>query len=162
MHYLDTFFSIYPAVWLLPTQEKYGGWPRSGEIDVMESRGNVKYGNNIQIGIEHVGSTLHFGPHGNQEAWPTSTYSKNNATGFNKDFHRYEFVWDETGIRFIIDGIEIGFVAVGDGFWARGDFKGDNIWTSGSKMAPFDEEVRRQMTFLIHLIILNCFVFFSQ
>src|SRR5688500_5947734 len=27
---------IWPAIWMLPTEWKYGGWPRSGEIDIME------------------------------------------------------------------------------------------------------------------------------
>ena len=27
------------AIWLLPKDEVYGQWPRSGEIDIMESRG---------------------------------------------------------------------------------------------------------------------------
>lgn len=26
----------WPAIWLMPEKSKYGGWPRSGEIDVME------------------------------------------------------------------------------------------------------------------------------
>ena len=26
----------WPAIWLMPQESKYGGWPRSGEIDVME------------------------------------------------------------------------------------------------------------------------------
>ena len=34
----------------------YGGWPQSGEIDIMESRGNRYYGN---LGVEYMGSTLH-------------------------------------------------------------------------------------------------------
>jgi beta-glucanase (GH16 family) len=31
---------IWPAVWLLPEDDAYGRWPASGEIDMLESRGN--------------------------------------------------------------------------------------------------------------------------
>ena len=31
---------IWPAIWMLPTDEKYGGWASSGEIDIMELVGN--------------------------------------------------------------------------------------------------------------------------
>ncbi|MGQ1787669.1 MULTISPECIES: glycoside hydrolase family 16 protein [unclassified Saccharicrinis] len=27
---------IWPAIWMLPTENKYGNWPHSGEIDIME------------------------------------------------------------------------------------------------------------------------------
>ena len=27
------------AIWMVPRPYKYGGWPASGEIDIMESRG---------------------------------------------------------------------------------------------------------------------------
>ena len=26
----------WPAIWMMPTNDEYGGWPRSGEIDIME------------------------------------------------------------------------------------------------------------------------------
>src|SRR5690349_14056129 len=29
----------WPAIWMLPTQRSYGGWPKSGEIDIMEHVG---------------------------------------------------------------------------------------------------------------------------
>ena len=31
---------LWPAIWMLPTYQEYGTWPVSGEIDIMESRGN--------------------------------------------------------------------------------------------------------------------------
>lgn len=30
---------IWPAIWLLPTDNAYGDWPASGEIDLLESKG---------------------------------------------------------------------------------------------------------------------------
>ena len=27
----------FPAIWMLPTDNVYGGWPHSGEIDIFES-----------------------------------------------------------------------------------------------------------------------------
>lgn len=38
------FFEIYRrfiplAIWLLPRDNHYGNWPRSGEIDLMETKG---------------------------------------------------------------------------------------------------------------------------
>ena len=31
---------LWPALWMLPVDDAYGAWPRSGEIDIMEARGN--------------------------------------------------------------------------------------------------------------------------
>lgn len=128
---------------MLPAESKYGIWPRSGEIDIVELRGNRNYvdKNGEPIGVEQVASTLHFGPLWNQDPYETAHYKRNDASGFNHGFHNYTFVWDESGIRFFIDQIEIGFVDVGEGFWKRGGFSGENIWPEDSKMAPFDREV---------------------
>ena len=29
----------WPAIWMMPTESKYGGWPRCGEIDIAETVG---------------------------------------------------------------------------------------------------------------------------
>jgi len=31
---------LWPAIWMLPVNSTYGVWPASGEIDLMESKGN--------------------------------------------------------------------------------------------------------------------------
>ena len=36
-HYISS------AIWLLPQHNEYGGWPVSGEIDIMESRGKRRH-----------------------------------------------------------------------------------------------------------------------
>ena len=30
---------LFTAIWLMPTDNSFGGWPRSGEIDMVEIRG---------------------------------------------------------------------------------------------------------------------------
>ncbi|CAM9110596.1 unnamed protein product [Discosporangium mesarthrocarpum] len=55
---------LWPALWLLPEDSVYGPWPRSGEIDLCEARGNNRsYVSNEgePWGINTFASTLHFG-----------------------------------------------------------------------------------------------------
>ena len=44
---------IWPAIWMMPVREVYGNWPTSGEIDIVESRGNadlLRPSDNVQVG----------------------------------------------------------------------------------------------------------------
>lgn len=51
---------MWPAIWLLPQNEVYGAWPLSGEIDLVEARGNgATYG---AQGNNFVRATLNYGP----------------------------------------------------------------------------------------------------
>jgi len=52
---------LWPAIWLLPKYNEFGNWPASGEIDLVESRGNdASYS---EGGNDCFASTLHFGPY---------------------------------------------------------------------------------------------------
>ena len=52
------------AIWMLPKEEHYGIWPSSGEIDIVEGRGNQDYKDSTgkSIGADWMASTLHWGP----------------------------------------------------------------------------------------------------
>ena len=56
------FFSdwLWPAIWMLPENNTYGPWPASGEIDIMEARGNGP--TYPAQGSNYVRSTLNYGP----------------------------------------------------------------------------------------------------
>jgi beta-glucanase (GH16 family) len=92
-------------------------WPRSGEIDLMELRGNRNLrdpnNGNIHVGVEQAASTMHFGPAWNVNAWPTAHYSQNRSPGFNVGYHVYRLRWTDSYIQFFIDGVSIGTVNAG-------------------------------------------------
>ena len=56
------FFHQNEAMWMMPTENRFGPWPRSGEIDIVEIRANNDFTcRNKQMGNTLMGSTLHFG-----------------------------------------------------------------------------------------------------
>lgn len=86
---------MWPAIWMLPTTEKYGAWPKSGEIDIMEN-----------VGFEP--DVIH---------WNTHTEAFNHSIGTNKGdknsfsepynkFHVYTIEWNEDKIEFFVDGVK--------------------------------------------------------
>lgn len=87
---------LWPAIWFMPKDNVYGSWPSSGEIDLVESRGNrdlVQKG--INVGNEQISSTLHFGPYSSLDAWQAAHYNRNSlpGNGFANDIHRYQMEW---------------------------------------------------------------------
>jgi beta-glucanase (GH16 family) len=85
---------VWPALWMLPQEEKYGGWPTSGEIDVMEARG---------ADPSKVLGTLHYG-----SKWPANTHTSHDyvfprGTSVT-DWHVYAVEWEPGEIRWLVDG----------------------------------------------------------
>jgi beta-glucanase (GH16 family) len=83
---------LWPAIWMLPTDWAYGGWPQSGEIDVMEQVGFDP--DNIHISI-HTEAYNHV--KGTQK---TATRIIPTATD---DFHLYRVDWTPEDIKGYID-----------------------------------------------------------
>ena len=85
------------AFWMLPKNDSYGRWPRSGEIDIMESRGNRQFG---EEGVAYMSSTLHWGSAWNANRHRMTTAKKRARNGTLADgFHNYTLLWDPTGIQ---------------------------------------------------------------
>ncbi len=84
---------MWPAFWMLPTDEAYGFWPQSGEIDIMELVGKEP---------QKVLGTIHYG-----NPWPNNSYQNNSFSlhsgTFNDDFHIFAIEWEPGAIRWYVD-----------------------------------------------------------
>ena len=81
------------ALWMLPTFDKFGGWPRSGEIDVLEICGAQ---------TTQSQGTMHFGESGNDQH--SYAIYKPTPTDLADDFHVYGIEWTATQLKWYIDG----------------------------------------------------------
>lgn len=137
---------LWPAIWLLPRYNTYGTWPASGEIDLMESRGNKELtsAEGVNVGTQQVSTTLHWAPAVATNQYIRTHFEKNNAAGYDEDFHIYKMVWESNGFEFYIDNELVGTITPPEGgFWELGEFAQsgvDNPWEGGTKMAPFDQQ----------------------
>lgn len=75
---------LWPAVWMMPTNSVYGGWPQSGEIDAMESTGSS---------TNQVQGSLHSGPNSNSNNTQTRVYTLPNS-GSTTSWHTYDLQWE--------------------------------------------------------------------
>lgn len=89
---LPTGRGTWPAIWMLPTDSEYGGWPASGEIDIME---NVGYDPDTIVASAHTDSYNHvMGTQKNARIACTDSYTT---------FHTYSLEWEEDEYRVYID-----------------------------------------------------------
>ncbi|KAJ9454153.1 Glucan endo-1 [Diplonema papillatum] len=88
----------WPAFWMLPTDNDYGTWPLSGEIDIMEAV-NLKVG-----GERNVHGTLHYGNPWPNNGYTGTTYLLPNGANPADGYHTYTVEWEEGEIRWYVDG----------------------------------------------------------
>nr|AEE89455.1 beta-glucan recognition protein [Tapes literatus] len=137
---------IWPAIWMLPLRNAYGRWPASGEIDIVETRGNRVYHDDKghSQAIDNAGSTLHFGSDFWHNKWPKAHGEKLASSGtYGDSFHKYVLIWDEDHISISIDDTEVLNVTPQTSMWEFGELDKDGVenpWAAGTKMAPFDQE----------------------
>lgn len=143
---------LWPAIWMLPVNNSYGKWPMSGEIDIVESRGNnASY---PRQGINYVRSSLNWGPNDFiNSVWKTYGWYTERRKNFNDDFHTYTLEWTDEFMRIYIDTrlhlmLDLNFEK--KSFFERGDYPDSayngtqevpisNPWLGRGNSAPFDQ-----------------------
>jgi len=125
---------LWPAVWMMPDEPAYGGWPLSGEIDILET---VNIGTDCDqcpgSDVENrTVSAIHFGdlPPGNSYVDQKTPLAQGGLP--SDDFNIYAVEWGEGLIVFFVNGAE--HLRVKRGEWFTGSDLAD-----GNPNAPFDQ-----------------------
>ena len=111
------------ALWMLPTDNRYGGWPRSGEIDIMEHVGH-------DPGRVHV--TVHTQAYNHKVG--TQRGQATLVEGASRDFHRYRVDWTPERIE--------GFIDDAPAFAFANEGTGPDVW-------PFDQRFHLLMNLAV-------------
>lgn len=84
---------LWPAIWMLPTDNVYGGWPHSGEIDIMELVGHEP---------NKAHGTLHYSDPSKGHVYKGTNYSLTTGT-FAGAFHVFRLDWEPDRMRWYVD-----------------------------------------------------------
>ena len=141
---------LWPAIWMLPVKETYGPWPASGEIDIMESRGNnwtyAQGGDNI------MSSALHWGPDAANDAWWKTNHKRQALhTTYSSGFNTYGLEWSQKYLFTYVNSrlLQVLYTNFDKPMWQRGGFPESNsngtrlvdVWSqTGRPNTPFDQE----------------------
>ncbi|MCD7973676.1 MAG: family 16 glycosylhydrolase [Candidatus Azobacteroides sp.] len=112
----------WPAFWMMPTYSIYGGWPYSGELDIMEY---VGYDPGVVHGNVHRAAGSGGNSNGNSIA----------VNGVEDEFHTYTIEWEPGYIKWYVDGVH---------FHTYQNFK-----DSGPAWWPFDQEFFAILNFAV-------------
>ncbi len=87
--------AYWPAVWFLPTENYYGSWPLSGEIDLLEGKGQEP---------KNTYGTIHYGAHTPNNKYTGATYTLPSSS-FTADFHTFSLIWKVDTIQWLVDNV---------------------------------------------------------
>jgi len=123
---------LWPALWMLPVADKYGGWAASGEIDLMEIAGERPH---------EVLNSIHFGSTAPRRTLITTVHALPEGS-LVSDWHSYAVEWEPGALRFYVDEVQ---TCTYDHWWSCGvvkDGQGVEATNAGELHpwpAPFDQ-----------------------
>jgi beta-glucanase (GH16 family) len=105
---------------MMSEDEVYGPWPKSGEIDIMESRGNSA--KNYNLGRDTASSALHWGLSFSTDKFEQTVDQHHMRRGadYSQTFHTFGLVWSEKYLYTYVDDRLSQVISV--------QFGGTNMW----------------------------------
>lgn len=92
---------LWPAFWMMGQDYSSVGWPKCGEIDILEMGNN----NGIKRGTQdrYFSGWFHWGESWNGGAYPNWGRDTTSVTGIQDDFHLFTLIWDDQYLKLYFD-----------------------------------------------------------
>ena len=90
----------------MPAASEYGGWPRSGEIDITEYRGQQWW---------KILGTLHYGPQWDNKG--QVGYERDFPNDFSQEWHVYGLDWSPSAMQWLLDDQVVHQETLNRNFW---------------------------------------------
>lgn len=148
---------LWPAIWLTANRNYYGDWPKSAEIDIVESRGNDpkpidpiltqlnpnlmpgnKHSNDAgALGNDYVTSTLHWGQRYDHNNYSLSSSAKHNVNG-TTEYMIYGLYWTPCKLYTYTKNPKTGeYVKILDMTGGPLDLKHKSLWEMAEQAGSF-------------------------
>ncbi len=85
---------VWPAIWLLPEEWLYGDWPRSGEIDLMET---------INTKSDELYTTVHFYDNGHKYVGSTTYLDQLTKLTNPVDHNVISLIWNDDSFQWLVN-----------------------------------------------------------
>ena len=90
---------LWPAFWMMGNDFDAVGWPRSGEIDIVEMGNSNGINNGVQE--RYFNGACHWGA-----GWPNASYAKDTTKSYSLqdgEYHLFTLIWDENSVKMYVD-----------------------------------------------------------
>lgn len=136
---------LWSAIWLMPQENRYGYWPRSGEIDLVEFLGRPDE-------VRQAYSSVHFDADG--RGAPGKRFRAATGTDWSQDWHTWAMHWQRPAdgpisFRFLVDDVPYGEITAAE--WRPAAGPGSpfdrpfhlivNLAVGGDWAGPPDEQI---------------------
>ena len=106
----NTADGVWPAFWMLGNSFPATGWPKCGEIDIVE----IGHKDAIKAGLQHrrINSALHFSNRDEEKESLVQWFDA--PSDLHSDFHRYRLEWTPDKMSFLLDDEQFATWDIGD------------------------------------------------
>jgi len=92
---------LWPAFWMLGSDYYSIGWPKSGEVDILEMGNATGIKQNTQD--KYFNGACHWGEENINDSHPNYSRASTNSYSLQEGFHLFTMIWNEDAIKMYLD-----------------------------------------------------------
>jgi len=92
---------LWPAFWIMGSDYPTVGWPKCGEVDILEMGSSSGISRGTQD--RYFNGACHWGESWNGGSYPNYAKATTNSYSLQDDFHLFTLIWDDSAVKMYLD-----------------------------------------------------------